>query len=48
MPKKFDECVKEVGKRIKEGEVAAEYTDKNTGKKKKSNPYAICRARIKE
>jgi hypothetical protein len=47
MPKKFDECVKDVKKKITKGELAEEYTDKNTGKKKKSNPYAICKARIK-
>jgi len=47
MPEKFDECVKAVKKRITKGEVAAEYVDKNTGKRKKSNAYAICKARIR-
>jgi hypothetical protein len=48
MPEKLDKCVKEIEKKIKKGELEKEYTDKETGEKKKTNPYAICRAKIKE
>ena len=48
MPEKLDKCVKEVEKKIKEGKVAKEYQDKATGKMKKSNPYAICNARVSQ
>ena len=48
MPEKLDKCVADVEEKIEEGKIAKEYIDKSTGKKKKSNPYAICRARIRE
>jgi len=44
MPKKLDKCVKEVSKKIKKGEVAKTYTEK--GKRKKTNPWAICKAAL--
>ncbi len=47
MPKKFDRCVEKVSKKIKKGEVKKTYKDKKTGKRKKSNAYAICRAKSK-
>jgi len=47
MPAKLDRCVKDVKKKIKKGEVAKTYKDKKTGKRVKSNPYAICKAKIK-
>lgn len=40
MPKKFDRCVKEVKKKIKENKINKYY--KKDGKRKKTNPYAIC------
>lgn len=42
MPKKFDKCVDVVAKMIKSGKTKKTYVDKKTGKRKKSNPYAIC------
>lgn len=48
MPEKLDKCVEEVEKKIEEGEISKEYKDKKTGETKKSNPYAICKAKIKE
>ena len=48
MPEKLDKCVTDVEEKIEKGEIAKEYVDKSTGKKKKSNPYAICRATVKE
>ncbi len=48
MPEKLDRCVEDVEEKIEKGEVAKDYVDKSTGKKKKSNPYAICKARIKK
>ena len=48
MPEKIDKCVADVEKKIEEGKIPKEYEDKETGEKKKSNPYAICRAKIKE
>jgi hypothetical protein len=48
MPEKLDRCVADVKKKIEKGEIEEEYTDKESGKKKKSNPYAICKAKIKE
>jgi len=48
MPAKLDRCVADVKKKIKKGELGKTYKDKATGKKKKTNPYAICRAKIKE
>ncbi len=47
MPAKLDRCVADVKKKVKKGELAKSYVDKNTGKVKKTNPYAICRARMK-
>jgi hypothetical protein len=46
MPEKFDRCVADVEKKIKKGELAKKYEDKKTGKTKKTNPYAICKARM--
>ena len=46
MPKKFDKCVEKVEEKIEKGELKKTYTDKNTGKIKKTNPYAICKARL--
>lgn len=40
MPKKFDDCVKEVERKILEGKIKKTY--KKGGKTIKSNPYAIC------
>ncbi|MHA1703918.1 MAG: hypothetical protein ACTSWK_16810 [Promethearchaeota archaeon] len=48
MPKKLDRCVKEVAKKIKKGEIAKTYKDKKTGKREKSNPYALCKSKIKK
>jgi hypothetical protein len=48
MPAKLDRCVADVKKKIKKGELEETYEDKATGKKKKTNPYAICKAKIKE
>ena len=48
MPEKLDRCVVDVKKKIKKGELEKTYEDKETGKKKKTNPYAICKAKIKE
>lgn len=48
MPEKLDKCVKEIKKKVKKGELKKTYVDKETGKTKKTNPYAICRVRIKE
>jgi len=47
MPKKLDRCVVEVREKIKKGELKKTYKDKKTGKRKKTNPYAICNASIK-
>ncbi len=47
MPKKLDKCVKEINKKIKKGKLSKLYKDKISGKTKKTNPYAICRAKIK-
>ena len=44
MPKKMDRCVADVKKKMKKKQLAKTYTDKATGKKKKTNPYAICKA----
>lgn len=43
MPKKYDRCVKKVRKRIATGKIPKTY--KANGRKK-TNPYAICRASI--
>ncbi len=48
MPEKLDKCVVDVEKKIKKGELAKTYKDKETGEIKKTNPYAICKAKIKE
>jgi len=47
MPDKLDRCVTDVKKKINQGELAETYKDKKTGKTKKTNPYAICKANIK-
>ena len=46
MPKKLDRCVKEVKKKMKKGEIDESYVDEE-GEKQQSNPYAICKAKIK-
>jgi len=48
MPEKFDRCVEDVKKKIKKGELTKTYKEKGTGETKKTNPYAICKAKIKE
>ena len=48
MPKKLDRCVKDVKKKVKKGELDKTYKDKATGKRKKTNPYAICKASLKK
>ncbi len=45
--KKIDRCVEEVEKKIKKGEIDESYVDEE-GEKKPSNPYAICKAKIKK
>lgn len=47
MPKKLDRCVKEVKKKIKEGKIKKTYVGKGK-KRKKTNPYAICKASLKK
>lgn len=47
MPKKFDKCVTKIKEKIKKGELKKTYKDKATGKTKKTNPYAICKAKTK-
>lgn len=46
MPKKFDDCVKAVERKILKGKIKKTYLDKK-GKRKKSSPYAICRRTLK-
>ena len=46
MPKSEDKCVKEVKKSIKKGKTPKTYKTKS-GKRKKTNPYAICRGKRK-
>jgi len=46
MPKKLDRCVKKIKKKIKKGEIPKTY--KYRGKRKKTSPYAICRASLKK
>lgn len=46
MGKDFDECVKEVSKKIKKGEIPKFF--EKEGKKVKSNPFAICSASLKQ
>ncbi len=48
MPKKLDRCVEDVEEKVKKGELSKTYKDKKTGKRKKTNPYAICKAKIKK
>ena len=48
MPKKLDRCVEDVKGKIERGELAKTYKDKKTGKTKKTNPYAVCKAKIKK
>jgi hypothetical protein len=48
MPAKLDRCVADVKKKIKKGELKKTYKDKATGKRKKTNPYAICNSKIKK
>lgn len=40
MPKRYDECVKKVSRKIKSGEIPKTYVKR--GKRYESNPYAIC------
>lgn len=44
MPKKLDDCVKEVEKKIKKGEITKTYKEK--GKRKKTSAWAICKAAL--
>ena len=46
MPKKYDECVKEIKRLLKGGTLKKTYINKS-GKRVKTNPYAICRSSIK-
>lgn len=55
MPKKLDSCVKEVKKKIANGEIEKTYKCDSKGKpnpkgkkKCKTNPYAICKASLKD
>ena len=48
MPAKLDRCVADVKKKIKKGELEETYKDKETGETKKTNPYAICQAKVKK
>ena len=48
MPEKLDRCVEDVEEKIKEGNLKKTYKDKETREVKKTNPNAICKARIKE
>ena len=45
MPKKLDDCVKQVKKKIKKGEIKKTYKEK--GKRKKTSAWAICMAALK-
>ncbi len=45
MPKKLDECVKAVKKKIRRGEIKKTFIRR--GKRVKTNPYAICKAALK-
>lgn len=38
MPKKFDDCVRDVKKKIREGEIPKTYIDEK-GRRRKTNPY---------
>lgn len=44
MPEKLDRCVKKVEKKIKKGEIPKTY--KKSGKRKKTNAWAICNASL--
>ncbi len=44
MPKKLDECVKAVKKKIRRGEIKKTFIRR--GKRVKTNPYAICKAAL--
>lgn len=46
MPDKLDRCVEKVEKKIKKGEIDESYVDEE-GEKQSSNPYAICKSKIK-
>ena len=55
MPKKLDDCVKEVNRKIKSGEINKTYkcdsqgnSNKRGKKKCKTNAYAICKASLKK
>lgn len=41
MPKKFDKCVSDIEKKIKQGKIPKTY--QKNGKRLKTSPYAICR-----
>lgn len=47
MPRKLDKCVKEVKRKIKKREIKKTYKTKS-GKRKKTNPWAICKASLKK
>lgn len=42
MPKKYDSCIREVNKLIKNGKIKRYYY--KNGNKLKTNPYAICKS----
>jgi hypothetical protein len=43
-PEKYDSCVREINKKIKQGKIKKTY---KKGKKRiKTNPYAICKSRM--
>ena len=44
MPKKLDECVKAVKKKVRRGEIKKTFIRR--GKRVKTNPYAICKAAL--
>ncbi len=44
MPKKLDECVKAVKKKIRQGKIKKTFIRR--GKRVKTNPYAICKATL--
>jgi len=44
MPKKLDRCVREVKKKIRQGEIKKTFIRR--GKRVKVNPYAICKAAL--
>ncbi len=47
MPKEYDDCVKEIKRKIESGEMSKTYVDER-GVRKKTNPHAICMASIRK